>query len=191
MPYKIGIFGSAVVESDEVVDRAKRLATALVPTQAILITGSCSGLPYAIAYEAAQQGVEVWGFSPKQNEHDQRQWVPHDDITIYKNMVYVPPNFPFAHNDQVCRKYRNVISTAHCDAGIIVAGRWGTLNEFTNLVDMGKVVGVLTETGGIADELPGLFQRIRKETSSVVVFNSNPEQLVHSLMVELGKRSPR
>ena len=33
------------------------------------------------------------------------------------------------------------------------------MNEFTNLYDMGKVIGVLTGTGGIADELELLNQK--------------------------------
>ncbi len=188
MIYKIGIFGSAVVESDEIVERAKRLATALVPTQAILITGSCSGLPYVVAYEAAQQGIEVWGFSPRQTIEQQRQYVPNDDITIYKKIEYITKAFPFADDDQACRKYRNVLSTATCDAGIIIAGRWGTLNEFTNLVDMGKVVGVLTGTGAVADALPGLYKTVNKETSAIVIFNSDPEQLVRDIIHALNER---
>lgn len=59
--------------------------------------------------------------------------------------------------------YHNVLTTAACDAGIIIAGRWGSMNEFTNLYDMGKVIGVLTGTGGIADELPQLLKKISKK----------------------------
>ena len=62
------------------------------------------------------------------------------------------------------KKYRNVSSTANCDAGIIISGRWGTMNEFTNLYDMGKVIGILTETSGVADEIKNLSKKINKET---------------------------
>lgn len=61
-------------------------------------------------------------------------------------------------------KYRNVVSTIHADAGSIISGGWGSLNEFTNLLYDGKPIGILAGTGGVADELPEWFPRQRKKS---------------------------
>ena len=78
-------------------------------------------------------------------------------------------------------KYRNVVSTIQADAGIILSGGWGTLNEFTNLIYEGKPIGVYTGTGGLADELPQWFSKLRKKSESQVFFSSQPIELVASL----------
>ena len=63
------------------------------------------------------------------------------------------------------------------------------MNEFTNLYDMGKVIGVLTGTGGIAEELVTLNQKITKKSAAKVIFNSSPEQLVQEILNELSAKT--
>ena len=78
--------------------------------------------------------------------------------------------------------YRDFMFIANCDAGIIVGGRWGTLDEFTNLVEMAKPAGVFTGTGGIADILPDLTRKVKKKIESEIIFDSNPGKLVDSVL---------
>lgn len=168
MKYKVGIYGSATGDMQDVMPKALELGKVLrnYKDEVILITGACPGMPYAVVSEAAKSKIEVWGFSSTLNEKTQRVEYPDDDLSAYKKMIYVPADFPGADNERVCKKYRNVVSTSNCDAGIIISGRWGSLNEFTNLIDMRKVVGVYTETGGIADELPALSKKNLKPTKA-------------------------
>jgi hypothetical protein len=56
------------------------------------------------------------------------------------------------------------------------------LNEFTNLMDMQKLACVLTGTGGVADELPALTRRVKKEGQGIVIFDDDPERLVDQIM---------
>jgi predicted Rossmann-fold nucleotide-binding protein len=194
--YKIGIYGSNVVESEAAVRLAQELGNVLAQNDIIVVTGGCSGMPYAVAHAAKQKGAEVWGFTPQRDEEEQKQEYPLDDITIYDKLFYVPPQYDqlfyldytlSASRDQSARlKYRNVISTIHADAGIIVSGGWGTLNEFTNLIYDGKPIGVLLETGGLADELPEWYPRLRKKSESVVHFNNSPTDLVAGLLKALA-----
>src|SRR3989344_2762581 len=189
MQYKIGVFGSAVKEKDEVIAKAKALGQALGRRQdIIIINGACTGLPYITSYEAAKAGREVWGFSPEIDLANQKLFTPNEDMSIYTKLVYVPKDFLFAGNPMARKKYRNVISTASCDAGIIISGRWGTMNEFTNLFDMGKVIGVLTGTGGIADELELLNQKVHKPGKAIVYFSRDPKELVKLVIGEVEKR---
>lgn len=190
MKFKIGIFGSSAEELDSnVVEIAKQTGRELANYNVVLITGGSSGIPYIVGYEAENKGVDVWGFTPVTNISEQKKLTPHDDISIYKKIVFVPKNFEFAHNSDVCKKYRNVISTANCDAGIIISGRWGTLNEFTNLFDFGKVIGVLTRTGGVADDLTRLTKKIKKKSNAKIIFDYRPKILVDKLIKELRLKS--
>lgn len=189
MKYKIGIFGSSdKVNSQETVkSRAKQLGEILgqLSKEVIIVTGGSTGLPYMAALEAFKAGTEVWGFSPVTNMEEQKVFAPEADNSIYTKLQFVSKDLPFVNNQRMCMKYRNVLSTAECDAGIIMSGRWGSLNEFTNLIDMQKVVGVLTGTGGIADELIALSQKISKEGQGKVLFNNDPKKLVEEILKNL------
>jgi predicted Rossmann-fold nucleotide-binding protein len=186
MKHKIGVFGSGGGSvSDEVIqDAAMRLGAELGArsNEVIVITGACTGLPYFAAQQASKAGTDVWGFSPVLNMQEQRQFTPNDNLDIYTKLEFIPEEIAASLKNQRERmKFRNVLSTSSCDAGIIISGRWGSLNEFTNLVDMQKPVGVLTGTGGIADELPDLCRKIVKEGQGPVIFNDDPQLLVDGL----------
>lgn len=188
MKYKIGVFGSAEGDLEKIFNKAHLLGKALGKQKVIVITGASTGLPYEVAKTAKTNGAEIWGYSQAGNLEDQEKLSPGCDSSIYKRLIFVSKNYEFANNNAACKKYRNVTSTATCDAGIIIAGRWGTLNEFTNLYDMGKVIGVLTNTGGIADELPNLNQKISKKSKAKVLFNDSPKKLIQNVIRELEKR---
>ncbi len=184
MKYKLGIYGSSAGDIKAVTPRAIELGKALsaYSDKLILVTGACQGLPYIVAAEAAKGGVEIWGYAAEFDIEGLRAVAPNDDQTIYSKLVYIPRDFPLASYGRARMKYRNVISTANCDAGIIVSGRWGTLNEFTNLIDFQKSIGVLTSTGGIADELPALTRKIVKEGQGKIVFDNDPVALVKKVL---------
>jgi predicted Rossmann-fold nucleotide-binding protein len=186
--YSVGVYGSATTKNDELAAKAQALGRALARYDCRIITGACSGLPYLAAAEAAHVGREVWGFSPVSNRQQQQQFVPNDDLTIYSRLIYLPEWFEYADDLDIARKYRNVISTAHCDAGIIIAGAWGTLHEFCSLVDYGRVAGVLTGAGGIADTLPYLQARIPPPSRAEIVFDDDPVSLVDRIFAALELR---
>lgn len=187
MKYKISVYGSAAGNYQDFLPMASRVGEILGDhaDEVIVITGACTGLPYAAAKAAAAKGAEVWGFSSSLDLAELKAEYPDDDVSVYKKLVYVPPDFPFSQVDLARKKYRNVISTATCDAAVIISGRWGTLNEFTDLIDFGKTVGVLTGSGGVADELPALTRKISKEGQGPVIFDQDPETLVNKLLEQL------
>jgi predicted Rossmann-fold nucleotide-binding protein len=186
--FSVGVYGSATAENDELAAKARSIGRALAGYDCRIITGACSGLPYLAASEAARAGCEVWGFSPVSDRQQQQAFVPDDDLTIYSRLIYLPEAFEHADDLDIAKKYRNVISTAHCDAGIIIAGAWGTLHEFCSLVDYGRVAGVLTGTGGIADALPYLHTRIPAPPQAEIVFDDEPDSLVERIFAALERR---
>ncbi len=200
MSWKIGVYGSNINEGAAASSLGEALGEALAERGCLVITGACSGMPYVVAHAAARHGAKVWGFTPELDEAGQKRAYPSDDITIYERLVYVPQHYRdlfgvsslSRERDHAARlKYRNVISTVNCDAGIIISGSWGTLNEFTSLIYDGKPIGVLTGTGGLADELSDFYPRLRKRSNSAVHFESDPRRLVDRLLNELERERER
>lgn len=199
MKYKVGIYGSYIAESQASIQLAQDLGNALAQRDVIAVTGGGSGMPYVVAQVAKQRGAEVWGFTSEYDEEAQKKAYPLDDITTYDKLFYVPHQynhlFSLDHELSAARdwsarlKYRNLVSTIQVDAGIIVSGGWGTMNEFTNLLYDGKPVGVLLGTGGLADELPVWFPRLRKKSESIVFFHHDPAGLVSAVLQELANSS--
>ncbi len=189
MKYKIGVFGSAVDENQEIIKKAKKLGRILGKKKIKVITGACLGVPNKIAQEAFRLGSQVFGYSPVANFTQQKKFTPKINLSIYKKIYYIPKSFELASNLEISKKYRNVISTANCDAGIIISGRWGTMNEFTNLYDMGKIIGVLTGTGGIADELSKLNKKIKKKSKAKIFLSNSPKKLLEMTIKELKLRN--
>lgn len=186
--YKIGIFGSAGGDYQTHMKLAVRLGEALGDhaDSVIVATGASTGLPYAVAKAASDKGCEVWGYAPTFDLEELKALNPDDDADIYDKLIYLPADFPFAGSERIRMSYRSIPLTANCSAGLLVSGLWGTLNEFTNMIDTGKLVGVLAGTGGIADELPGLTGRIHKKGQGRVIFDSDPKALVDKLLEELA-----
>ncbi|WP_420421151.1 hypothetical protein [Simkania sp.] len=183
MELRIGIFGSSEIESSEVLTQAVHLGQELNEHDVLLMTGACSGLPYAVAAAASEK--QKWGFSPVANYEEQLQFTPDDDVSIYDKMIFVPETFPFSKTLSVAKKYRNVVSTASCDGGIVIGGKWGTLNEVTNMIDMGKPVGVLLGSGGIADEVSSLVERLDPDSQELLILEEDPKKLVMKLLGEI------
>lgn len=187
MKYKIGVFGSASSASEEVEEKAKRLGREIARQGCILTSGGCDGLPYFASKEAYKNNGETLAFSSANDveKHKQNFPMPED---IFSKYVFVPENFPYSSHKPVCLKYRNVISCAQSDGGIIISGRMGTLNEFTNLYDFGKVIGVLEKTGGIADKLQELVTAVNKKSDAKVIYDDDPERLVKKVVKAINTR---
>lgn len=197
--YKFGIYGSGIAESEQAIQLAQELGYALAQQDIIIVTGGCSGMPYIVAQASKQCGAEIWGFTPERNEQEQQQAYPLDNIAIYDRLFFVPPQYaqhffltqPLSppQDQRTRRKYRNVLSTTHVDAGLIVSGGWGTMNELTNLFYDEKPVGVLLGTGGLADAFQEWYPRLRKKSKSAVFFCNKPKDLVDNLLQKCSSLS--
>ena len=76
---------------------------------------------------------------------------------------------------------REIENIRSCDMVIIAGGRSGTLGEFAIAYDEGKLIGVLENTGGIADHLSRVIQMVKKETGAIIRFDEDPESLLDQL----------
>lgn len=169
---KIGVMGGATgVISREILDRAHALGREIARSGCILVTGGCPGLPLASACGAKQEGGLVVGISPglSLDEHVYKYGSPTEshDLLIFTGSGLMG---------------REVVNIRSSDIVVIIGGRSGTLGELAIAYDEGKLIGVLTGTGGISDIVNNILAACQKDTGARVVYDSDPARLVEQLL---------
>ena len=77
---------------------------------------------------------------------------------------------------------RELINTRSSDIVVVIGGRCGTLGEFSIAYEEGKLIGVLTGTGGITAVLSDVERSLGKSTGAQVLYETEPEQLIAKLI---------
>lgn len=173
MKLKIGVMGSATETLTKVQkEKAMQLGKAIAEKDCILVTGACPGLPHLSAKGVKKAGGFVIGISPALSlmEHVQKYDAPtrYHDVLIYTGSGLMG---------------REVVNIRSSEIVIIVGGRSGTLGEFAIAYDEGKLIGVLQETGGIADQIEVILNICRvKQTGAKIIMDANPKRLVSRLL---------
>jgi len=164
----IGVMGAAGGYIDPAIrDRAYQLGRAIAGAGCVLITGACPGLPYDSARGARDAGGLSIGISPalSRSEHVRKYESP---VDAFDAIIYTGSGL-------MGREVDNIHSS---DIVIIAGGRSGTLGEFSIAYDEGKLIGVLTGSGGIADQIPVIVAMIQKETGAAMIYDGDPSRLV-------------
>lgn len=160
--------GQTVKDSKEL---AKRVGTAIAKKGHILTTGATVGLPYYAAYGAKKVKGTSIGFSPASSlrEHLRKYRLPHDvfDFINFTGLNYVG---------------RDLYLVQSSDAVITVGGRFGSLHEFTSALEARKPCGVLLGSGGTADLIPGLMEKLEPPDRDLVIYDDDPERLVQRIV---------
>ncbi len=172
MPMKVGVMGGATGDfSKEHLDKAHRLGEAIAKRGCVLITGGCPGLPHAAACGAKQTNGFVIGISPglSLDEHIQKYHSPAEfhDVLIYTGSGLMG---------------REIVNIRSSDIVVIIGGRSGTLGELAIAYDEGKLIGVLTGTGGISDLAKEILAACEKDTGARVIYSDDPEHLIDELI---------
>lgn len=176
--FQVGVFGSADGENlNECAEKAKIMGDEITEHGCILITGACPGLPHETAKAVAKRNGCIIGISPALNltEHIEKYQYPAD---LFYHFIFTGME----------RKGRNIISLRSCDAAIFIAGRIGTLNEFTIAYDEapeGFVIGILTNSGGFSNEFARLAKQSNKKSRAIIVEDDKPDLLVRMVLGEL------
>jgi len=169
----IGVMGSSTEPIPAAAMRsAHELGRAVAAAGCTLVTGACPGLPYAAVAGAKEGGGLVVGISPalSESEHVHRF---HSPVRGFDVLVYTGSGL----------MGREVINIRSSDMVVIIAGHSGTLGEFAIAYDEGRLIGVLTGTGGVADMAMTLVDRLAgKDTGAIVVFDQDPTRLVLRLV---------
>lgn len=177
LKYKICVSGAARTDccASGTMEKTKELGRQIVEQGGVLVTGATTGVPYWAAIGAKDAGGISIGFSPAASEqaHIKTYHLPIDyfDLIVYTGFNYAG---------------RNLILTRASDAIIIVCGRLGTLNEFTIAFEDQKPIGILTGTGGEADQIKDIVAKGNRG-SGKIVYDDDPAELVRKVMKFIEK----
>ncbi len=179
MNFSICVSGSAAGESVDVAcGLAYQLGAEIAKSGNVLTTGATVGLPlYAAKGAKDADGMSI-GFSPASSlrSHTRKYRLP---IGFYD---YI--NFTGMH--YIGRDIHLVLSS---DAVITVGGRMGSLHEFTTALEAHMPCGVLLGSGGLADIVPELMEKLEEPSGSKVFYDTDPERLVKKIVAELEKQN--
>lgn len=172
MKLTIGVMGSSGGDlTEEACQKAYQVGEAIAEHDAVLITGGCPGLPYEAVKGAKAKGGLVVGISPglSIDEHRDKYGSPVDgfDVLIYTGSGLMG---------------REITNIRSCDIVVIVGGRTGTLGELAIAYDEGRLIGVLTGTGGITELVETIIQASGKETGACVLYDDDPNKLIERLI---------
>lgn len=179
---KIAVFGSAGSISTQAEEICIEIGRLLAKYNCTVLTGACPGASYAVAKPAFECGAHTVGFSPARSKKEHIDFFK-DPTDVFSELRFIPESFAYPTVKQACYKFRNISTALECDGAIIVSGRVGTLNEFTLAYDFEKPIGVVTGTGGIADELFQLVENMGwGARESFLEFSDNPELIIEKLL---------
>jgi len=172
LKFKICVSGAAETGhcAANALENAKELGREIVRHNAVLVTGATTGFPYWSCIGAKEEkGISI-GFSPASSEKEHMEFyelpVDYMDIIVYTGFGY---------------SGRNLLLTRAADAVIVGCGRMGTLNEFTIAFEDEKPTGILTGTGGIADEIKEIVEKSKRGPGKIV-YESDPKTLVEKVL---------
>jgi len=176
--YQICVSGAAQGETVEYAHKlAYHLGVQIAKRGHTLLTGATSGLPQYAADGAHDNGGISIGFSPassiRAHIHSYRLPFQEFDYINFTGMDYVG---------------RDIHLVRSADAVITVGGRMGSLHEFSTAMESHKVVAVLTGSGGLADFIPTLLERIEAPGKESIIFDVDPERIVDRVIAELDER---
>ena len=179
--FKICVSGAAVGDclNPETIEKAEAIGKEIAKSGSILVTGATTGIPFYAARGAKKlDGISI-GFSPAATyqDHVRRYQLPtrYMDLIVYTGFGYAG---------------RNLLLTRSADAVIVVCGRIGTLNEFTVAFEDKKPLGVLVNSGGIADEIKEITEIAHKHECHVL-YEEDPHKLVRGLIRDLEEARVR
>jgi uncharacterized protein (TIGR00725 family) len=176
LKYKIAVSGAAITShcSRDALQKAEALGQAIAHAGAVLVTGATTGVPYWAAKGAKMAGGIVIGISPAATRihHIKTYKLPTDyhDLLIYTGFGY---------------SGRNLLFTRSADAVITLCGRIGTLNEFTDAFEDGKVQGILTsDMNGTSSLIPKILEEAHRGVGGVI-YDPDPRSLISQVMEAL------
>ncbi|OGY58659.1 MAG: hypothetical protein A3F24_03085 [Candidatus Colwellbacteria bacterium RIFCSPHIGHO2_12_FULL_44_17] len=180
LKYKICLSGAAETGhcSPYALERAEEIGKEIARHGLVLVTGATTGAPYWAAKGAKEAGGIVIGFSPAVSEKEHiKMELPVD----YHDMIFYT-GYGFSS--------RNLLLIRSADAVITVCGRIGTLNEFSIAFEDEKPVGVLQESGGIADMIKEILD-VAHRGAAKIVFDAEPRNLVEKIIETLSNNEEK
>lgn len=160
----MGSAGGAL--TDDQIALAKELGASIAKRGALIVTGASPGLPHAAVLGAHAAGDESLGVSPAHS--------PEEHVELYESPIEPYTAMVFTGSGLMGREIYNI----HSSDFVFMGGRSGTLGEFCIAYDEGKLIGVLTDSGGLSDHFGAIADLINKNTGAVLIDDADPRRLV-------------
>lgn len=168
MKLQIGVMGSAGgVLTDEELALARRVGASIARRDALIVTGACPGLPHAAVLGAHDAGGESLGVSPAHSREEH--------IEMYESPLEPYTMIVFTGSGLMGREVYNIHSS---DFVVFIGGRSGTLGEFCIAYDEGKLIGVLTKSGGLSAHFAEIAALFDKYTGAILIEDEDPARLI-------------
>jgi len=165
---QIGVMGSAGgVLTQEQIALAKEVGASIARRGALIVTGASPGLPHAAVVGAHEAGGESLGVSPAHS--------PEEHVELYESPIEPYTAMVFTGSGLMGREIYNIHSS---DFVVFIGGRSGTLGEFSIAYDEGKLIGILTHSGGLSDHFAEIAALINKTTGATLIEDDDPQRLV-------------
>lgn len=132
-----------------------------------LVTGGSFGIPGLCIQEAKRLLIPTIAYSPDKNSIEHNARFDNLDINYFNEVKYIP-----GFTARSLEMIHNV------DGILLLNGRIGTLSEFTIALEEGKRVGVITNSGGIADHLEYILKIAQKEFPNQVFFSDDYHRVI-------------
>lgn len=161
----MGSAGGVITNAE--LDLAKRMGRRIAERDCTIVTGACPGLPHAAVLGASEAGGLSLGVSPALSREEH--------INVYNSPMQPYSTIVFTGSGLMGRETHNIHSS---DFVLFVGGRSGTLGEFCIAYDEGKLIGVLTNSGGISNEFLNIAKLVQKNTGTTIIADDSPEALV-------------
>ncbi|HEX8163563.1 MAG TPA: hypothetical protein VF538_16960 [Pyrinomonadaceae bacterium] len=173
----LAVLGGATRYGNEQVITAFKVGREIARKGKNLVTGGTTGIPYAAAMGAKQEGALVVGISPAASfeEHLIRYKKPLDyaDFIVYTGTGVAG---------------RSSILLQSVPGAVFIGGEFGTLNEFSAAWMCGNnVLGVLLGTGGVSERFQDILSDIETTWGSKAIFDLDPIELVHKVCEEVDQ----
>ena len=169
---RVGVMGSASEPVEPTVAAlSRRLGRAIAERGCCLLTGACPGLPHEAVLGAKELDGHIVGISPAATlrEHVEMFGSPYRE---YEVLIFTGLGL----------MGRELVNIRSSDIVVVLGGRSGTLGEFAIAYEEGKLIGVLSGTGGITEALRDMERALRKETGAEVIYDPDPVRLVDRLL---------
>ena len=177
MNYSICVSGAAggkTVEQSRAA--AEKLGEVIAKSGHTITTGATIGLPFYAARAAHELGGMSIGFSPASSlrEHIHKYRLP---IGVFDFVNFTGFNYVG----------RDVYLVQSSDAVITIGGRFGSLHEFTTALECNTLCGILIGSGGTADAIPELLDKLEAPHKNMIIMDDDPERLVKRIIERLDE----
>lgn len=136
-----------------------------------IMTGGSHGIPGLMVEKAKELGMKTTAYSPDEDRdlhasrHDNQSLEYFDEVKHHKGFTL-----------------RSLVMLQDADAILALNGRMGTLSELTIALEEEKRVGIVTNTGGIADELRHIIEITKKDYADRVFFSDDYIKVINWLI---------